>query len=104
MNDAKYIELMAINFYNAAGPQVEKHNARLKAIAQRLEDDEWKPIETAPKNNGKKHLIMFGSGDGFENCQFYGYYDADQECFKVAFSEGLAYPKYYKKLLPKGPL
>ena len=41
----------------------------------RLSDqlDRWRPIETAPRDEGK-HVLLFGDGPAVEECAYVGYF------------------------------
>jgi hypothetical protein len=104
MTDAEYIDAMAESLHVSMLADYE----RLKAIAKRLENDEWKPIETAPKDG---ELILLYKGAtiadrlGYTSC---GQWIDDGNYFTTDFAPCILQdianyqPSHWKPI--KGPL
>jgi hypothetical protein len=66
MTDSEYIAGIAKlqeSQFSLNVPTIKSHIEKLKAIAQRLEDDEWQPIETAPKDG--EMVLVNDTTDGY---------------------------------------
>jgi hypothetical protein len=50
----------------------------LCAAADALEAAGWRPIDTAPKDDGQ-HVLLHGYGDGFDDCTIVGWWCKDRE-------------------------
>jgi hypothetical protein len=71
----------------------------------------WQKIKTAPKNgapgSSSRWLLLFGSGSGFAQCVFVGYWGAngrdDEECWREVGWRGTpAQPTHWQRL-PEPP-